>query len=184
MTKKRHTEIERKFLVNSKVLPLLLIREESYLIIQFVIFRLGGWHARLRELFNITTYKPTTTLTIKGPGSISRKEYEFRISGILFTLISILYPFRKITKIRTPIVYKGLRIEVDAFRTGNKLANEYSSTGYVDEYARIAEIELESENQVLDLPDWIGREVTGQKEYSNYYMLKHGYPQDTINLTD
>jgi CYTH domain-containing protein len=39
----------------------------------------------------------------------------------------------------------------------------------------IAEIELDTEDQVFDLPDWIGKEVTGNKKYYNAYLVKHPY---------
>ena len=39
----------------------------------------------------------------------------------------------------------------------------------------VAEIELESEGQQFNKPDFIGREVTGQIKYYNMMLLKNPY---------
>ena len=39
----------------------------------------------------------------------------------------------------------------------------------------VAEVELESEEQTFDKPDFIGEEVTGQTKYYNMMLLKNPY---------
>ncbi len=39
----------------------------------------------------------------------------------------------------------------------------------------LAEIELESENELFDLPKWIKKEVTGNKKYFNAYLSKNPF---------
>jgi CYTH domain-containing protein len=39
----------------------------------------------------------------------------------------------------------------------------------------IAEIELPSENHQIELPPWIGSEVTGQDRYYNSTLAQHPY---------
>ena len=39
----------------------------------------------------------------------------------------------------------------------------------------VAEVELESEDQPFDRPEWIGREVTGDPKYYNVNLVAHPY---------
>ncbi|MEQ8171603.1 MAG: adenylate cyclase, partial [Candidatus Eremiobacterota bacterium] len=39
----------------------------------------------------------------------------------------------------------------------------------------VAEVELTDENQSIDLPSWIGEEVTGDPKYFNSSLIKHPY---------
>jgi adenylate cyclase len=39
----------------------------------------------------------------------------------------------------------------------------------------MAEIELEQEDQVITIPDWIGEEVTGDERYYNSNLQKSPY---------
>ena len=39
----------------------------------------------------------------------------------------------------------------------------------------MAEIELESENDLFDKPSWLGKEVTGDKRYYNAYLSENPY---------
>ena len=41
----------------------------------------------------------------------------------------------------------------------------------------VAEIELASEDEAFDKPDWIGREVTGEARYFNSNLIRHPYSQ-------
>ncbi|WP_075291218.1 CYTH domain-containing protein [Pararhizobium arenae] len=41
----------------------------------------------------------------------------------------------------------------------------------------VAEVEMNSENDRPLIPDWIGREVTGNYRYSNHYLALEGLPQ-------
>jgi CYTH domain-containing protein len=40
----------------------------------------------------------------------------------------------------------------------------------------LAEIELQSADQKIELPDWIGKEVTGDKRYYNSQLTQYGMP--------
>ena len=39
----------------------------------------------------------------------------------------------------------------------------------------VAEIELETEDETFELPEWIGREVSGEQKYYNMMLAKHPY---------
>lgn len=51
----------------------------------------------------------------------------------------------------------------------------------VDEFAGdnqgliLAEVELSEEHQIVDLPDWIGEEVSGDPRYFNSYLAKNPF---------
>ena len=65
-----------------------------------------------------------------------------------------------IEKLRYMIQYKGLIWEVDEFSGEN--------SGLV-----IAEIELESEDQEFERPEWVGREVSGDPRYYNVSLVRN-----------
>ena len=101
-------------------------------------------------------------LCIKGPTSrsgISRFEFEKEISLIEgIKLLKLCLP-RIIFKKRYLIEYKKQLIEVDVFEGFLK--------GLI-----LAEIELNSESQKVNLPDWLGEEVTGVNSFYNSQLSK------------
>ena len=101
-------------------------------------------------------------LCIKGPTSrsgISRFEFEKEISLIEgIKLLKLCLP-RIIFKKRYLIEYKKQLIEVDVFEGFLK--------GLI-----LAEIELNSESQKVNLPDWVGEEVTGVNSFYNSQLSK------------
>ena len=108
-------------------------------------------------------------LCIKGPSSksgISRYEFEKEISLIEGSeLLKLCLP-RIIYKKRYMIEYEKQFFEVDVFEGFLK--------GLI-----LAEIELNSESQKVYLPDWIGEEVTGVKNFYNSQLSK--LTDDEIN---
>jgi adenylate cyclase len=91
--------------------------------------------------------------------SFTRGEWEYQISvADAEELMRISLP-GKIEKTRYSILSGKHIFEVDVFHGKNE--------GLV-----IAEIELESESEQFDKPDWIGEEVTGRPEYLNANLLK------------
>ena len=102
-------------------------------------------------------------LTIKGKSSnISRLEFEYDIpmedAEALFSLAKT--PI--VEKYRYKIMYAGNCWEVDELLGLNR--------GLV-----VAEIELESETQSFEKPDWIGMEVSGDKRYTNANLARKPY---------
>lgn len=104
------------------------------------------------------------TLTVKGVTvGATRAEYEYEIprreaEEMLTNLC--LQPI--IDKTRHRVRFGGRTWEVDEF-TG---ANE----GLV-----IAEVELDSEGEGVDLPDWVGNEVTGDPRFYNANLVAQPY---------
>jgi adenylate cyclase len=101
-------------------------------------------------------------LTIKSrreTGSISRSEWEFRMNLTdALEIMRVCLP-GKIVKTRY-IIPTGLHtFEVDVFHDQNE--------GLI-----IAEIELASDDEKFERPDWLGEEVTGNPEYYNSNLIK------------
>lgn len=149
------TEIERKYLVNSNEWKLLGKR----------IFYLQGYLlSDKNRTIRIRTIEDRGFITIKSSTKgISRNEFEYEIPVedarvILETLCE--KPFIK--KYRTKIKLNDLIWEVDEFLDEND--------GLV-----IAEVELKNENQKIDIPDWIGEEVTGDMKYFNSMLTKNPF---------
>tara|TARA_B100000953_G_scaffold124534_1_gene102687 strand:- start:30 stop:509 length:480 start_codon:yes stop_codon:yes gene_type:complete len=104
-------------------------------------------------------------LTIKGIGSesgMSRYEFETEIPVQDADHLLSLCDEPLIEKTRYKYDYKDLTWEIDEFHGVNN--------GLV-----IAEVELESEDQQFEKPDFIGEEVTGQEKYYNMMLLKNPY---------
>jgi adenylate cyclase len=101
-------------------------------------------------------------LTIKTPplsGSIGRSEWEFQIPvEDANEIMKICLP-GKVIKTRYIIPAGKHKFEVDVFHDKNE--------GLV-----IAEIELESEHQQFEVPDFIGEEVTGNPAFYNSNLAK------------
>ena len=103
-------------------------------------------------------------LTIKGRKTgLSCPEYEYPLpvaeaKDMLERIC--LRPF--IEKIRYVLDFKGMSWEIDEFTGENE--------GLV-----IAEVELEQEHQMVELPEWVGREVSFDPKYWNMNLVNHPY---------
>lgn len=102
----------------------------------------------------------TATITIKGPRSgITRAEYEYEIpvADAEHMLVTLCHG-EILEKQRFFVEHIGAVWHVDVY--GGPL------DGIV-----IAEIELKQELEQLQLPNWIGKEVTGELSYKKINML-------------
>jgi adenylate cyclase len=104
-------------------------------------------------------------ITVKGIGSESgatRFEWEKEIPvEDVQELLKICEP-GIIDKTRYLVEFGGHMFEVDEFYGENE--------GLV-----MAEVELESEDEEIQKPDWLGNEVTGDKRYYNAMLTKHPF---------
>lgn len=106
-------------------------------------------------------------LTIKGPSDEkfwSRYEFEQKISLADAEELMKLCISGIIDKVRHYVPYGNHVWEVDVFRGENE--------GLI-----MAEIELSSENEIFERPDWIGREVSLDRRYYNSMLSKMPYSQ-------
>ncbi|MGB7248288.1 MAG: CYTH domain-containing protein [Phormidesmis sp.] len=105
-------------------------------------------------------------LTIKGPvRGLSRAEFEYAIpvadaQEMLETLCE--RPFIQKMRYRLPV--GDVVWEIDEF--------EGENVGLI-----VAEVELRSEDQPFERPEWLGAEVSGQARYYNASLVKHPYSQ-------
>jgi adenylate cyclase len=103
-------------------------------------------------------------LTIKGPGLLSRAEFEYPIPAAdAEAMLASLCTPPVVEKTRTRVAHGGLVWEVDVF--AGHLA------GLV-----MAEVELASADQPFARPDWAGAEVTGDKRYQNNALARADAP--------
>lgn len=111
--------------------------------------RLQGQHAKL---------------TIKGKTQgVSRAEYEYDIPrGDAQEMLDTLCQKPLIEKVRYRREEAGLVWEIDEFSGDN--------AGLI-----VAEVELQSEQQKVDIPQWAGQEVSGDDRYYNVSLVTNPY---------
>jgi adenylate cyclase len=144
-------EIERKFLVSGQRWR--TFADEGVAIRQAYIVAQEDRSLRVRIYGD---GKARMTLKI-GHAVLVRDEYEYDIDrdeaeDMLRHAIGNV-----IEKVRYKVPYEGHVWEIDVYGGAHK--------GLV-----IAEVELASINEEPELPNWVGREVTGESQYSNQSM--------------
>src|SRR5438034_4248063 len=142
-------EIERKFLL--KRLPEKLNRSRRYIIAQgYLATEPAGRHVRLRKKGK------TASLTFKVGRGAHREEREITLSPKQFAALWPATVGRRLRKLRYEIPWKNLMIEIDIYRGKH--------SGLV-----VAEVEFPDQAtcRKFEPPSWFGREVTGEKRYSN-----------------
>src|SRR5216117_741440 len=147
-------EIERKFLL--KRLPEKLNRSRRYIIAQgYLATEPAGRHVRLRKKGK------TASLTFKVGRGAHREEREIRLSPKQFATLWPATAGRRLRKTRYEIPWKSLKIEIDIYHGSNH--------GLM-----VAEVEFPSHAscQQFKPPRWFGREITGEKRYSNVRLAR------------
>ena len=147
-------EIERKFL--PKRLPEKLNRSRRYIIAQgYLATEPAGRHVRLRKKRN------TASLTFKVGRGFAREEREIRLSAAQFAMLWRATRGRRLHKTRYEIPWKRLKIEIDIYHGRNH--------GLV-----VAEVEFPNlaSRRKFKPPRWFGREITGEKRYSNVRLAR------------
>ena len=149
-------EIERKFLVTGEYKPRAY---EQSRIVQGYISSARGRTVRVR-IRNGKGY-----LTIKGASDasgLSRYEWEKEIP---------LNEAEELMKLCEPGVIDKTRYLVRSGRHTFEVDEFYGE----NEGLVVAEVELTSEDETFEKPDFIGREVTGDVRYYNSQLMKHPY---------
>lgn len=149
-------EIERKFLVNHEKWHILDKNEG-------ILFRQGYLFASPAKTIRVRIADDKGFLTIKGATEgITRSEFEYEIPRKEAEELLEQFADTEILKHRYFILDKGNKWEVDVFLGENE--------GLI-----LAEIELESENEELQLPNWIDIEVSLDSRYYNANLIKKPY---------
>ena len=147
-------EIERKFLVDDTHPTIKALgHADGDLITQGYLINTKTLTVRVREYNGARM----GVLTIKGRRKgISNSEREWKIPTVIAKFL--LRSCKNLIKWRYIIPEaNGLKFEVDYFIQ-------------FDQW--LAEIELPTEDATFEKPEWLGEEVSGQKEYTNAVMIK------------
>ena len=146
-------EIERKFLV----------RVDTWKSARGTFLSQGYLCRDNNRTIRVRIAGDTAQLTIKGVShGISRREFEYAIPVDEARELMAMCEEAPVEKIRREVIYAGMTWEVDEFLGDN--------AGLV-----IAELELESEDQRFERPNWLGEEVTGDPKYYNANLVINPY---------
>ena len=148
-------EIERKFLVKGDIW-----RELG----KGVYYHQGYITTLNESTVRVRVIGDKGYLTLKGKTEgMSRSEYEYEIPlEEAQEILKELCDKPQIEKIRYRIYQEDLLWEVDEFLGEN--------AGLI-----VAEVELKEEEQVVNLPEWVGQEVTSEARYYNSNLSKVPY---------
>lgn len=155
------TEIERKFLVKS---------EDWRSLANGKLYRQGYLSTKKSCTVRVRLVGNQGYITIKGATQgISRAEYEYPIPAEdAQAMLDNLCDRPLIEKTRYKIELAGLVWEVDEFAGENQ--------GLI-----VAEVELTDENQIIELPDWIDKEVSDDPRYFNANLTQHPFSKWSEN---
>lgn len=146
-------EIERKFLVDK-----LKLRGLNF----FSVEKMSQGYLSRNPTVRVRLAGERGFLTIKSSTvGISRQEFEYEIPAADAKELLRLCGRDVLTKYRRKISYGGHVWEVDFFAGRN--------AGLI-----LAEVELTSPDEPLDLPDWVTKEVSADPRYFNSNIVKSG----------
>lgn len=172
----KNTEIERKFLVSKENLPDL--SKMGYMDLSQGYIQDTGCNSyvyRLRHILHMSSdgysLGEQYFQTIKGLGLKVREEYEIEL---------LKYQYHKLWPLCKNISIHKYRYEIKLEGFGHE--------AYLDIYKNDIEglitVEVEFNNELecdnFFPPSWFGREVTHEKEYTNFYLSLNGIPKNFI----
>ena len=150
-------EIEKKFLVLSKIFKEEALKKKD--------IKMGYLNTHPEKTVRLRIFGEEAVLTIKGKSTkkgLSRFEWEKKINKNEAEELLALCEPGIIEKIRYFVDIGDHTFEVDEFCGEN-------------EDLVLAEVELTSENEYFEKPDWLGEEVTGDIRYYNSHLAKNPY---------
>ncbi len=149
-------EIERKFLVISDDWKA-SVYDKKYM-------RQGYICNSQQASVRIRIENQSANINIKSMSiGISRAEYEYPINLQDATeMLDTLCGNPVVQKERFLVKHAGKVWEVDVFMSDNR--------GLI-----VAEVELDSETETIQLPSWVGREVSNQERYYNMRLAQYPY---------
>ena len=149
-------EIERKFLVNKAIWnklekPQGLYLKQSYL------------STNPNKTIRVRVLDKKGYITVKGkPKGLVRPEFEYEIPLKDAQEMILLFGENIIEKTRYEIKHNKHLWEIDVFKGDNE--------GLI-----VAEIELNSENELFEKPLWVGKEVSHETKYFNSSLQKNPF---------
>ena len=152
-------EIERKFLVDTSRL---VLPSQGDVMIQ------GYLSLNTDAVVRVRVSGEQAWLTVKGRAQLAtRAEFEYAIPREDANAMLALCQEPAVSKTRYRIQVDAHEFEVDVFDGAN--------AGLI-----VAEVELTHEHEVVTLPDWITKEVTGEVRYYNSSLATSPYSQWNI----
>jgi len=150
-------EIERKFLVKG---------DSWRRLAQGSVYSQGYISTQKTATVRVRIVGDQGYLTIKGPSvKYSRSEFEYLIPiADAEEMLETLCDHPLIEKTRYRVEQGNLTWEIDEFEGVNQ--------GLI-----IAEVELSDEEQQIELPSWIGEEVSDDPKYFNSNLVKHPFSE-------
>jgi len=149
-------EIERKYLLRNDDWKLLADSGTKYVQGYMVGSKLASVRVRLEGDKSFLNIKSATL-------DIQRQEYEYQIPVEEATeMLDNLCEKPFVEKTRYIVMHQDLKWEIDVFEGMNK--------GLI-----VAEVELETEDQKIELPSWCGQEVSEDARYYNVNLGKQPF---------
>ena len=145
-------EIERKFLINPNDLNRLIFELQNECPDSISDYYFNDY-TRLRKINN------DYFITVKSIGTIERQEYEYALKEVP------IIPGRMLSKVRYYYPYKGHKFEINFY-------NLYYHTPFSNDKLILVEVELKDKDEHVELPDWIGMEVTEDPRFYNRNIFK------------
>ena len=145
-------EIERKFLINPNDLNRLIFELQDKCPDSISDYYFNDY-TRLRQINN------DYFITVKSIGTMERQEYEYALKEIP------IIPGRMLSKVRYYYPYKGHKFEINFY-------NLYYHTPFSNDRLILVEVELNNKDEHVELPDWIGMEVTEDPRFYNRNIFK------------
>lgn len=145
-------EIERKFLLKNdgwrKSVTSRIHIKQGYICSEF------------ERIVRIRITDSKAYITIKGKGMLTHPEFEYEIPvKDAEEMYSIFCQKANLEKYRNIVFFKNHKWEIDEFAGRHQ--------GLI-----FAEVELQSEDEKIEFPDWIGKEITDDPQYYNSNLVK------------
>jgi len=148
-------EIERKFLVKSDTW-----KKESG---KGKAIQQGYLNSASERTVRVRVYGDLGFLTVKGKNeNLSRKEFEYEVPLEEAQAMLELCEKPIIEKIRYVVLVGNKTWEIDVFKGEN-------------EGLLVAEVELNSEKETFEVPEWLGQEVSLDSRYYNSALILHPF---------
>ncbi len=147
-------EIERKFLLSVQDFKRLAKQGRVISIEQGYLILKKNYHSRIR--ISKSGQKLEAVFCSKVGSGLVREEFEEKIS-IEHARLLMKQSVRVLRKLRLKVKLKGLSWDLDYYP--------------IEKFA-IAEVEIPHAKFKIAKPDWVGREVTGMRRYSNIRLAR------------
>lgn len=149
-------EIERKFLVKKDIWAAFEKPEGEF-------YRQGYLVSHPEKTIRARLTANSAFLTIKGKSyGAARTEYEYEIPPAEAKELLDDFAESELSKTRYKVLFAGKMWEIDDFHGEN-------------EGLLMAEIELNTEDEHFEIPEWAGDEVTGLSQYYNSSLTLHPF---------